>query len=93
MRIDFTAIPVRQSLASKVMDMVDMKTAFADIIYRHGQGIQCHALALKIYNATGETDYDEQEVKLIQQIAEQLCTPAVSDGINAVIGSKQEGKK
>lgn len=93
MKIDFTAIPVRRSLASKVMDMVDIRTAFADIIYRHGQGIQCNALALKIYNGDRDTDYDEQEVTLMQQIAEQLCTPAVSDGINAVIGRKQEGEK
>lgn len=98
MKINFTVIPVRKSLASEVYEMVDMKTAFADLIYRHGQGIQCHALALKIYNSDSETDYDDGEVTLIRQIAEQLCTPAVSDGIKKVIESanrqqQQEEKK
>lgn len=85
MKIDFTKIEVPENLAKTRVRVMDIKEAFADVIYRNGQGIACHNLAFKIYNSNADTDYEEREVKLMQALAEQLLTPAVMDGLNDAI--------
>lgn len=90
MKINFSAIPVRAGLSSKKIQIVDMREAFADLTYGHGQGIACKALALKVYNSQADTDYNEQEVLLIQSVAEQLCTPAVYDGIMLIMEAQRK---
>lgn len=85
-RIDFTKIEVPGNLAGTRVTVMDIREPFADIIYRQGTGIACRALALKIYNSRGEAVYDGNEVALIAELASNLLTPAVMDGIRSAIG-------
>ena len=67
-----------------------MKKKIANDLYNHGQGIEFHALALKIYNAKGEIELDEQEYGLLMAYANQMCTPAVIDALQSLGNNKNE---
>ncbi len=92
MKINFEKVEVFANLAKTKATIMNIKEGFADAIYTQGQGIACHALALKIYNSKGEEEYDDKEVQLIG-VCSELCSPAVMDGIKSMIEKgKQEGQ-
>ncbi len=80
--IDFQYIKIYTTVSRKVAQTVDVRETFADMIYKNVNGIKAHALAMKIYNSEGETEYSEEEVKLIRAVAEQWCVPGFIDGLN-----------
>ncbi len=55
----------------------NIKEQLADNIYKHGQGIAHHALALKIYNSQGSCELTDDEFKLLMGFVEQKCTPMI----------------
>ena len=62
------------------------------VIYKHGNGIRAHALALKIYNSKGETEFTDDEVIMISQAAENFCTPNFIDAIHEILNPNPESQ-
>jgi len=62
----------------------DVKTEFANFIYKNAAGIEMHALALKIYNSEGETEYNEKECELIKAVSRSLA-PFFIDAIDNIL--------
>nr|DAK58547.1 MAG TPA: hypothetical protein [Caudoviricetes sp.] len=87
-RIDFQQFNVYTTVSRKAARPVDVRERFADMIYNNVNGIKAHALALKIYKSEGETEYSEEEVKLIRAVAEQWCVPGFIDGLNEQVNNK-----
>ena len=83
--IDFGKIEVPENLAKTRVRVMDIREPFADIIYQRGTGIACRALAVKIYNSEGATEYNEKEVELIAGLSQYLLAPAVMDGVKDAI--------
>ena len=81
-KIDFEHFKTR-TLAG-VEKEENIKLTVAEDLYEKGQGIAFHALALKIYNSKGETEYTDDEFNLITAYAEQLGTPMVIDALEAL---------
>lgn len=67
----------------------DVKKDFANLIYQQGKGIEFHALALKIFNSNGDTEYSLEECELIRQVS-LSCAPFFIDAISNVL--KNEDK-
>lgn len=80
-KINFQQFNVYASVNRKAVQMIDAREQFADMIYTHVNGIRAHALAMKIYESEGETDYNPEEVKMIRSVADQLCVPGFIDGL------------
>lgn len=76
-KIDFEHFKTR-TLAG-VETEKDIKLTVAEDLYQKGQGIAFHALALKIFNSHGETEYTDEEYGLIMAYAKQMCTPMFID--------------
>lgn len=87
MKIDFTKISVPMNVAKTQVQVVNLKEAFADVVYQNGPGIAGANLALKIYNSDADTDYDEKEVQLIKNIACSCVHSSVMDGILSAINN------
>ncbi len=85
-KINFKSIKVYDSISHKKSRTADAREQFADMIYKNVGGIKAHALALKIYNSEGETEYSPEEAELIKRVAEQLCLPGFIDGLMEQIG-------
>ena len=82
MKIDLMNLKVYTDLKHEQCTNVDIKEQLAELIYQRGTGIQAHALALKIYNSTEDTDYTTQEYNLLKGYVNNFCTPIIIDAIN-----------
>lgn len=91
-KINFQQFKVYASVSRKAAQTIDAREQFADMIYTHVNGIRAHALAMKIYESEGETEYGPEEMKLIRSVAEQLCVPGFIDGLNEQIGNNNKTK-
>lgn len=80
--IDFQHFKVYASISRKAAHTVDVRETFADMIYNNVNGIRAHALAMKIYKSEGEAEYSNDEVKLIQAVADKMCVPGFIDGLS-----------
>lgn len=60
----------------------DAREGVANMLYLNVNGIRAHALALKIYRSEGETDFTEEEVRTLREVADTYATPAFIDGLN-----------
>ncbi|MDE6282399.1 hypothetical protein [Muribaculum intestinale] len=66
----------------------DARESVANMLYLNVNGIRAHALALKIYNSEGETDYTDEEVRSLTEVAANYGTPAFIDGLNEQINNQ-----
>lgn len=90
MKIDFQHFNVYMAVNRKSARTMDVRESFADMVYNNVNGIKAHALALNIYNSDGESEYTDEEVRLIRMVAEQLCVPGFIDGLNEQIGNNNK---
>lgn len=81
-----------QNVAHTVCTIENVKADFADVLYNLGRGIQCHALALKIYNSKGDEEYTEEECQLIKKYSE-MCNPAFIEAIDKMFNKETEASK
>lgn len=81
-KIDFSKIQMYTDITRQNAVIVNARKQTANDLYTKGQGIAFHALALKIYNGEGEQEFNDEEVTLIKNYAEQMCTPQFIDAIN-----------
>lgn len=89
-KINFESLRVFKDIEHKVCEVMDVKMAVANELYDKGQGIAFHALAMKIYNSQGDTEYTDEEYELIMNYANQMCRPSV---IEALMNCKQKEDK
>ena len=82
--LNFKEIKMYTGVAKKDFFTQDLRETFADIIYSNCNGIAALELARKIYNSEGDTEYDEREIQLIRQVANQ-CTPQFIEGVNEML--------
>jgi anaerobic ribonucleoside-triphosphate reductase len=88
-KIDFENLTVYTNIERTCKIIVNERKDFADTMYRNGQGLPFHALALKIYNSHGETEYSDEEYELIKKVAEAFYTPCFIDSIRACSDSNK----
>lgn len=81
MKIDFENFQLVKGIDKSIVEPMNVKAVFADTLYTKGQGIAFHALALKIYNSVGETEYTDDEYKLMVMFSEQCMTPNFIDSL------------
>lgn len=79
--INFQYFKIYTTISHKESRTTDVREAFADTIYNSVNGIRAHALAMKIYKSDGKTEYSDDEVKLIQAVADKMCVPGFIDGL------------
>lgn len=80
-KINFENMEIFTNIARTECVVQDVRTSFADIVYNHCNGIEAQALAMKIYQSSGDTSFTERECQLIEKCAEATCTPAFIDAI------------
>jgi hypothetical protein len=88
MRLNFKRFTLFQGIDKKNALLTDVSKAIADGLYNTMQGITSHALALKIYNATGEEEYSDEEIEMLRNFSKQ-CTPAFMDSFEEFVKLKE----
>lgn len=85
MKINFKEFPIKVKMTGTEAIGTDIRESFADLIYSNVNGIKALTLAQKIYKSEGEEEFDEYEIELIKNVAENLCTAKIIDSMNAII--------
>ena len=83
-KINLEKLEVFLNIAKTQRVEQNVKSDLADIMYKTGKGIAYHALALKIYNSSGETEYTDDECEFIREVS-QTCAPFFIDAINDIL--------
>ncbi len=81
-KINFQQIRIPAGIDRSRYQTGDARESVANMLYLNVNGIRAHALALKIYRSEGETDFTEEEVRTLQEVAHTYATPAFIDGLN-----------
>ena len=90
MKIDFEHITVFTDLEQKIPSVANERKEIANVIYTQGQGLECHALALKIWNGNADTEYSDDEVKLIMRFVEHFFAPCFIDAMRHITQKTEE---
>lgn len=91
-KINFERLEVFLDIAKTQRVEQNVKSELADIMYKMGKGIAFHALAIKIYNSSGETEYTDEECDLIREVS-QSCAPFFIDAINNALNYENNTKQ
>ena len=86
-KINFQAFRIPASIDKSQYQTGDARESVANMLYLNVNGSRAHALALKIYRSEGETDFNNEEVRTLREVAETYGTPAFIDGLNEQLGS------
>ncbi len=92
MKLNFQKFEIPTGISRTKKQIGDARESFANLLYLNVNGIRAHALAMKIYNSKDEEDYSLEEVKLIKEIAEKLCTPNFIDGLIEQINNQPKNE-
>ncbi|MBD5317509.1 MAG: hypothetical protein HDS11_07570 [Bacteroides sp.] len=71
----------------------DARESVANMLYLNVNGIRAHALALKIYRSEGNTEFTDEEVRTLKEVANAYATPAFIDGLRDVIETNQSNNE
>lgn len=83
-KIDLTNLEVFTDMAHTMCTRVNVKEQVANELYMHGTGLPCHALALKIYNSSGQVELSDEEYSLLMQFAEAMFSPNMIDALRNI---------
>ena len=69
-QIDFKNFKQYNDISHETTTTVDIRRAFADLMYKNMNGIVAHDLALRIYRSEEPISLNEEEEKIVLQLAE-----------------------
>ncbi|MDR0798555.1 MAG: hypothetical protein LBN18_02180 [Dysgonamonadaceae bacterium] len=80
-KINFKEFKVFTDISKTQTTVGDARESFANILYTRFSGVRAKNLALKIFNAEGETELSPEDVELVKTAANCYCVPAFIDSI------------
>jgi hypothetical protein len=89
-KIDFKQFSLYTDIARTRRETLDVREAFANVLYCRINGIQAHSLAFSIYKSDGEITLSDDEAKIISTVAAQYCTPAFIDAIGYQLNKEEK---
>ena len=75
--------------------VVNARKQIANIIYSQGAGfgLAGQALAVKMWNGNDDTEYTDDEVKIIKELVVRTAAPCFIDAVNAAIDNAVSADK
>lgn len=89
MKIELEHLEVFMTLDKNLCHVVNARKQIANIIYSQGAGLGLagQALAVKMWNGNGDTEYTDEEMKIIKELVERTTAPCFIDAVNTAIGN------
>lgn len=92
-KLNFREFSIPTGITRKTRQVMDAREPIADLLYTRVNGIRAHHLAFKIFESTGETEFEEEEVEMIRAVVERYCLPGVIDGLEDILNKSLETDK
>lgn len=95
MKIKFEHLEVFMTLDKNQCQVVNARKQIANLIYSQGAGLGLagQALAVKMWNGNDETEYTDDEVKIIKELVERTTAPCFIDAVDAAIDNAVSADK
>lgn len=92
MKINLEHLEVFMTLDKNRCQVVNARKQIANIIYSQGAGLGLagQALAVKMWNGNDDTEYTDDEVKIIKELVERTTAPCFIDAVNTAIGNSAD---
>lgn len=89
MKVKLEHLEVFMTLDKNRCQVVNARKQIASIIYSQGAGLGLagQALTVKMWNGSDETEYTDDEVKIIKELVERTTAPCFIDAVNAAISN------
>lgn len=87
-RINFQEFKIPTGISKTTFRQGDARESVANMLYLNFNGIRAHALAMKIFNSVGESEYSSDEINMIVSVANIHGTPAFIDALHANIDNQ-----
>ena len=89
MKLNLEHLEVFTTLDNTQCQVVNARKQIANIIYSQGAGLGLagQALAVKMWNGNDETEYTDDELKIIKELVERTTAPCFIDAVNAAISN------
>ena len=89
MKVKLEHLEVFMTLDKNRCQVVNARKQIANIIYSQGAGLGLagQALAVKMWNRKDDTEYTDDEVRIIKELVERTTAPCVIDAVNAAISN------
>lgn len=83
------------TLDKKQCQVVNARKQIANLIYSQGVGLGLagQALAVKMWNGNDDTEYTDDEVKIIKELVERTTAPCFIDAMNTAISNAVSADK
>ena len=94
MKIELEHLDVFMTLDKNQCQVVNARKQIANIIYSQGAGLGLagQALAVKMWNGNDETEYTDDEVRIIKELVERTTAPCFIDAVNAAISNSADAE-
>ena len=95
MKIELEHLEVFTTLDNTQCQVVNARKQIANIIYSQGAGygLAGQALAIKMWNGSDDTEYTDDEVKIIKELVERTTAPCFFMAIDKAIQSASDSPK
>ena len=95
MKIKFEHLEVFMTLDKNQCQVVNARKQIANLIYSQGAGLGLagQALAVKMWNGSDDTEYTDDEVKIIKELVERTTAPCFIDAVDAAISNAASAEK
>lgn len=92
MKLNLESLEVFTSIDRKTCQVINARKEIANLVYSRGNGlgIKGIALATKMWNGGEDTEYDGDEVKIIQDLVTQFCAPCFIEAVNGALSKACE---
>lgn len=89
MKVKLEHLEVFMTLDKNRCQVVNARKQIANIIYSQGAGLGLagQALAVKMWNGNDDTEYTDDEVKIIKELVEHTTAPCFIDAVNAAVSN------
>ena len=94
MKLNLEHLEVFMTLDKNQCQVVNARKQVANIIYSQGAGLGLagQALAVKMWNGNDETEYTDDEVRIIKELVERTTAPCFIDAVNVAISNSVDKK-
>ena len=95
MKINLEHLEVFMTLDKNQCQVVNARKQIANLIYSQGAGLGLagQALAVKMWNGNGDTEYTDDDVKIIKELVERTTAPCFIDAMNTAISNAVSADK
>ena len=89
MKIKLEHLEVFMTLDKNQCQVVNARKQIANLIYSQGAGLGLagQALAVKMWNGNDDTEYTDDEARIIKELVERTTAPCFIDAVNAAISN------